>query len=215
MLSRAAFLPSPLRNMALVLAMAAALAGCQRNPLVVKRSPCPAVAVPTYLGDVTLFRPGGAVDANNIDVVATLTNVRETCTEGDVTLTTDISFDIVARRSEAGPARTLTLPVFTTLIQGGNLVLSKQIVPVQVNFAEGATRATASSGVRTNVARAQTQLSPELQAKINRKRKATDADAAVDPLADPEVRAALRAASFEALIGFQLDEAGLAYNVTK
>jgi hypothetical protein len=29
------------------------------------------------------------------------------------------------------------------------------------------------------------------------------------------VRAALRAASFEVLLGFQLDEAGLAYNVSK
>jgi hypothetical protein len=201
--------------MALVAVMAATVAGCQRNPLVVKRSPCPAVAVPTYLGDVTLFRPGGAADANNIDLVATLTNVRETCIEGDVTLTTDITFDIVARRNDPGPARSLTLPVFTSIVQGGNLVLSKQVVPVQVNFAEGATRAMASGGVRTNVSRAQTQLSPELQAKIARKRKATDADAAIDPLADPEVRAALRAASFEALIGFQLDEAGLAYNVTK
>jgi hypothetical protein len=214
-LSRVAPLASSLRVTALLVIIAAALAGCQRNPLVVKRSLCPAVAVPTYLGDVTLFRPGGAVDAGNIDVVATITNVRENCIEGDVMLTTDISFDVVARRSEPGPARSLTLPVFTTIVQGGNLVLSKQVVPVEIRFAEGATRAMASSGMRTNVARSQTLLSPELQAKITRKRKATDADAAIDPLADPEVRAALRAASFEALIGFQLDEAGLAYNVTK
>ena len=30
----------------------AVLAGCQRNPLVVKRSICPAVAVPTYAGEI-------------------------------------------------------------------------------------------------------------------------------------------------------------------
>jgi hypothetical protein len=58
-------------------------------------------------------------------------------------------------------------------------------------------------------------LPPEIQAKVTRKRKASDLDAAVDPMADPQVRAALRAASFEVLIGFQLDEAGLAYNVSK
>ena len=195
--------------------MAAAVAGCQRNPLIVKRSPCPAVAVPTYLGDVTMFGAGGAADARNIDVVATITNVRDTCVEGESTLSTDITFDVVARRNEAGPARSVSLPVFATIVQGSNLVLSKQTVPVTINFAAGATRATASSGVRTDVARSQTQLPPELQARINRKRKPSDPDAAIDPLADPEVRAALRAASFEVLLGFQLDEAGLAYNVTK
>ncbi|MEN9932376.1 MAG: hypothetical protein RIS17_949, partial [Pseudomonadota bacterium] len=41
------------------------------------------------------------------------------------------------------------------------------------------------------------------------------ADAATDPMADPEVRAALRAASFEVLIGFQLDDRALAYNIAK
>ena len=204
-----------LRNTVLVTGLAAAVAGCQRNPLIVTRSPCPAVAVPAYLGDVTLFRPGGADDAKNIDLVATITNVRDTCIEGDTTLTTDISFDVVARRDAAGPARAVSLPVFATIVQGSNLVLSKQLVPVTINFAQGATRATATAGVRTDVARSQTQLTPELQAKINRKRKPSDPDAAIDPLADPEVRAALRAASFEVLLGFQLDEAGLAYNVTK
>ena len=206
---------SYVRNTVLVIAMAAAVAGCQRNPLIVRRSPCPAVAVPAYLGDVTLLRPGGADDARNIDIVAAITNVRDTCLEGEATLTTDISFEVVARRDDAGPARSVSLPVFASIIQGSNLVLSKQLVPVTVNFAAGATRATASAGVRSDVARSQTQLSPELQAKINRKRKPSDPDAAIDPLADPEVRAALRAASFEVLLGFQLDEAGLAYNVTK
>ena len=207
--------PAPLRAVIIVAALGLAAAGCQRNPLIVKRSPCPAVAVPTYLGDATIFAPGGAADARNIDVTATLTNLRDTCLENGDRLTTDISFDVVARRAEPGPARTLTLPVFATIVQGGNLVVSKQMMPVTVTFAQGQTRATASSGVRTNVAQSATALPPEIQAKVQRKRKASDPDAAVDPLADPEVRAALRAASFEVLIGFQLDDAGLAYNVTK
>lgn len=204
-----------LRNLVLGLAFAAALGGCQRNPLVVKRSPCPAVAVPSYLGDATIFAAGGAVDARNIDVVATITNVRDTCFEGAEKLTTDVTFEVVARRSEAGPARSVALPVFATIVQGGNLVLSKQVSNVTVAFAPGATRATGNGGIRTDVARSATTLSPEMQAKIQRKRKPTDPDAAIDPLADPEVRAALRAASFEVLLGFQLDEAGLAYNVAK
>jgi hypothetical protein len=204
-----------LRNALLVVGIAVAVTGCQRNPLVVKRSPCPAVAVPTYLGDATVFGPGGAADAKNIDFVATLTNLRDTCLEGDEKLTTDVSFEIVARRDAAGPARTVTLPVFTTVVQGGNLVLSKEVTGVAVTFAEGQTRGTGRGVVRTSVARSAATLPPEIQAKVTRKRKASDLDAAVDPMADPQVRAALRAASFEVLIGFQLDEAGLAYNVSK
>ena len=204
-----------LRNGMLVVAIAAAVAGCQRNPLIVKRSPCPAVAVPNYLGDATIFGAGGATDARNIDVVATLTNLRETCIEGEQKLTTDVTFDVVARRSAAGPARSITFPVMTTVVQGGNLVLSKEVTGVVVNFAEGAIRATGSGGARANVARSASTLPPNIQAKVDRKRKPTDADAAIDPLADPQVKAALRAASFEVLVGFQLDEAGIAYNVSK
>jgi len=203
------------RNGVLIAGLAIVLAGCQRNPMLVKRSPCPAVAVPAYLGDATIFGPGGSGDAKNIDVVATITNLRETCLEGDEKLTTDVTFDVVARRNEAGPARSLTLPVFATVVQGGNLVLSKEVVGVVVSFAEGQTRGSGSGGVRTNVSRSAATLPPEIQAKVARKRKATDADAAVDPLADPQVRAALRAVSFEVLLGFQLDDRALAYNIAK
>ena len=43
----------------------------------------------------------------------------------------------------------------------------------------------------------------------------TFAGIAVVVLAPPQVRAAVRAASFEVLVGFQLDDASLAYNVGK
>ena len=66
----------------------------------------------------------------------------------------------------------------TTVVQGGNLVLSKEVTNVVVSFAEGATRATGTGGVRTNVARSASTLPPEIQAKVNRKRKASDLDAA-------------------------------------
>ena len=42
-----------------------------------------------------------------------------------------------------------------------------------------------------------------------------DPDAAIDPLADPTVREAVRRASFELLVGFQLTEQQLAYNATR
>lgn len=196
------------------LGLALALAACDRNPLIVSRSSCPAVAVATYAGDITLFRPGPP-DAANLDAVATITNVRDECAETPEFFVSRVSFDVVARRSDAGPARTIALPVFVAVVQGGNVVDAKQITQVQVNFAAGQERALATGTATANVSRQAAAVSPEILAKINRDRKPGEIDAATDPMADPEVRAALRAASFEVLLGFQLDDRALAYNVAK
>ena len=193
-----------------------ALAGCQKNPLLVKRALCPAVAVPYYAGDVTVFAPGDtARNASAVDVVATITNVRGTCVEGAAALETDIAFAVVARRTSTAGARALTLPFFASVVNGGNLLVSKQIGRVTLNFADGAARATTNGAARARVARSATALPAEIQARVSRNRKAGDLDAATDPLAEPDVRAAVRAASYEVLLGFQLDDAALAYNVTK
>ncbi len=112
------------------------------------------------------------------------------------------------------PPRRVTLPVFATVVQGGNLVLSKEIGSVDLNFADGQARAVGRGGVRTSVARAASHAAAdEIQAKVNRKRKADRSRCRHRSAADPLVRAALRAASFEVLIGFQLTKPGLAYNV--
>jgi len=58
-------------------------------------------------------------------------------------------------------------------------------------------------------------LPDEVRDKITRRRKAGDVDAALDPMADPQVRAAVQAATFEMLVGFQLTEEQLAYNATR
>ena len=51
--------------------------------------------------------------------------------------------------------------------------------------------------------------------EITRERKPGDADAALDPMADPAVRAAVQRASFELLVGFQLTDEQLRYNATR
>ena len=107
------FAVSKLRIAAHVAVVAVALAGCQRNPLVIRRAICPAVAVPIYAGDLTLFQPGTGPDAGNIDVSATITNVRDTCTESPETLATNITYDVIARRSVTNGARRVTLPLMT------------------------------------------------------------------------------------------------------
>jgi hypothetical protein len=50
---------------------------------------------------------------------------------------------------------------------------------------------------------------------LTRPRKVGDPSAAVDPLTDPTIRAAVANATFEHLIGFQLSEQQLRYNVTR
>ena len=206
---------SRLRSIAALTLAVATLTGCNRNPLRVQRSACPAVAVPNYAGDATLFSPADSRDASAIDVVATITNVRSVCDDGAATLGTNLSFDVVARRTRAQGARTVTLPFFASVVQGGNLLVSKQVGQVTLNFADGQLRTQAAGAAHAQVARASATLDPKIQAKITRKRKAGDLDAATDPLADPEVKAAIRAITFEVLVGFQLDEAALGYNVLK
>ncbi|MGL4542009.1 MAG: hypothetical protein ACRCUI_05825 [Polymorphobacter sp.] len=191
------------------------LGACQRNPLTVTRSLCPAVAVPQFVGDTTLFAPPASRDASAIDVTATIINLRGTCTESPEILGTTVNFDVAGQRRVAGPARAVTLPIFIAMVQGGNVLVSKQVSSVTLNFAEGQLRTQTASGGQARVARAATTLPPEIQAQISRKREPGDADAAIDPLADPTVKAAVRATSFEVLVGFQLDDAALAYNALK
>lgn len=204
------------RLLALPLLAVLALSGCQKNLLLVKRSACPAVAVPNYAGDVTLFAAGDTSgDARAVDVTATITEVRGNCVEGTDQLTTGVNFKVVARRTNPAGARSVTLPFFASVVQGGNLLVSKQLGSVTVSFADGQIRGEGAGGANARVSRAAAQLPTEIQDRISRKRKAGDLDAATDPLADPEVRAAVRAASFEVLVGFQLSDQALAYNATK
>jgi hypothetical protein len=206
------------RSKALALALvggALLLAGCNRNPLLVERSPCPALAIPVYTGSYTRFDPPQSRDANAIAMTAQITDLTGTCLEGPEFLSTEVRFTVSAQRRRPGPAEEVYLPVFVGLAQGGNVLVSKQLTGVQLRFAEGALRAEAVGGARADVHRSATSLPPEVADRITRQRRPDDPDALTDPLADPQVRAAVRAASFEVLVGFQLDDASLAYNVGK
>lgn len=204
--------------LAAMVAPALLLAGCDRNPLVVRRSSCPAVAVAAYAGDTTLFRSAAAVaaaDAANLDAVAAITNVRDDCTETAEQFVSRISYDVIVRRTDTAQARQFVLPVFAAVVQAGNIVNAKQISQVTVNFAAGQERAVAQGTTTAAVSRTAAAVPQAILDKINRKRRPGELDAATDPMADPEVKAALRAASFEVLLGFQLDDRALAYNIAK
>ena len=215
---------TPRTRLYAAVALAAALAGCRgTGDLVVDegvgitsvRSACPAVGVPDYTGDVTLFRTPGVTTADNIDVVGTLTNVRSTCNETGEKVFTSATFDVLARRTDSRGARQVTLPYFVTVLRGGSAVVSKRVGSVTINFADGQERAQASGSASVYVDKAEASLPAEIREQITRKRKAGDADAAVDPLSRPEVKAAVTRATFEVLVGFQLGQDQLTYNATR
>lgn len=181
----------------------------------ITRSACPAVAIPAYTGDITLFDPPASRDARAIDVTATITNIRTSCNDAGTTLQSTATFDVQARRANGSGAREVVLPYFATVMRGGTQIVSKQLGRVAVRFADGELRASTTTTATASVSRAAATISDEIERKINRKRKAGDADAAIDPMADPAVRAAVNQASFELLVGFQLSQDQLAYNATR
>ena len=201
-----------------------ALAGCRtKGDIVVDdgvgitavRGACPAVGIPDYTGDVTLFTVPGSTDSNAIDVVAAMTNVRNQCNDTGDHVYAGVTFDVLGRRSDVRGARQVQLPYFVSVLRGGTAVISKRVGTVTLNFADGQERAQASAQGGAFIDRAESTLPADIRERLTRRRRAGDTDAAVDPLSDPEVKAAVARASFEVLLGFQLDERQIAYNATR
>lgn len=198
-----------------------ALAGCSRRGeidasggITAIRSACPAAAIPAYTGDITLFDPAQSRDASAIDVVAQITDLRSTCSEGEQ-LYTEATFEVHARRSNATGARQVTLPYFATVVRGGNAVVAKRIGQVVLDFAPGQYRASAVAKAGSYVDKAAATLPEDIRKRITAKRRPGDEDAAVDPFSRPDVRTALQRTSFELLVGFNLTPDQLRYNVTR
>jgi hypothetical protein len=203
---------------------AVALAGCAKEgDIVVEqgvgitalRSVCPAVGVPDFTGNVTLFNPAAARTADALDLTASITNVRSQCNDTGEEVFSTATFDVLAQRRDTRGARSVTLPYYSTVVRGGSSVVAKRLGSVTLSFADGQERASASGTAGAVVNRAAATLPADIRERITRRRRAGEADAAIDPLNQPDVRAALAQASFELLIGFQLTDDQLAYNATR
>ena len=212
------------RNALLAATVAAALAGCAREgDIVVEqgvgitalRTVCPAVGVPDFTGNVTLFNPEDARTADAIDVTASITNVRSQCDDSGDEVYSTATFDVLAQRRDARGAKSVTLPYYSTVVRGGNSVIAKRVGQVTLNFADGQDRAVASGTAGAVIDRAAATLPADIRERITRRRRAGEAEAAIDPLNEPDVRAALARARFELLIGFQLTDDQLAYNARR
>ncbi|MDP9413942.1 MAG: hypothetical protein M3Q08_07585 [Pseudomonadota bacterium] len=198
-----------------------ALLGCSREGelttagVITTRTACPAVAIPAATGDITLFNPENSRDASAIDVVAHVTSVRSTCDESGEYIVSNVTFDVHGQRRDTSGEREVVLPYFATVVQGGTNVVSKRLGRVALRFANGQNRASTSGTASAQVLRSAATLPEDIRRQVTRERKPGDADAALDPLADPAVRAAVTRATFEFLVGFQLTREQLAYNATR
>src|SRR5205085_1806628 len=76
------------------------LAGCSREGLIenggvyTTRSACPQVGIVGGTGDITLFSPANNMTAGALDVTATMTNVRSSCTEEGDQIVSQVWFDV-------------------------------------------------------------------------------------------------------------------------
>ena len=210
---------------AVLLSGLAALGGCaSRGELALAgdsvgitavRTVCPAVGVPDYTGDVTTFTDSASRALDALDVTATITNVRSNCNDQGDRVYAGASFDVLARRADTRGSRRVELPYYSAVLQGNSAVVAKRVGTVTVDFADGQERAQATGRAGAFVDRAAATLPDEIRDRITRRRRPGDPEAALDPLTDPQVRAAVARASFELLIGFQLTEEQLAYNATR
>ena len=179
------------------------------------RSACPIAGVPGGTGDITLFNPPSSTDSRAIDVTATITDLRNGCQDVGNDVVSTASFTVIASRTNAGPARQVVIPYFDIAMQGGSRVVAKRIGQIVLNFEAGNSRTWTRSSAIVRVNRGAATLPESVRKLLNRPRKAGDPAAAVDPLSDPAVRAAVANSTFEHLIGFQLTQDQLRYNVTR
>ena len=179
------------------------------------RSTCPIAGIPAGTGDITLFNPVGSTDARAIDVSAAIMGLRAYCQDAGNDVASTLQFTIVGLRRDAGPARQVVLPYFDVALRGGQTVAAKKIGQAVLSFPAGRMHAQTQVQVSVRVNRGAATLPANVRQILTRPRKAGEADAAVDPLADPGVRSAVANATFEHLVGFQLTQDQLRYNATR
>ena len=207
-------------RLASVIALAL-LAGCTRKGsledggIFTYRSDCPQVAIPAATGDITSFDPAGSTDASAIDVEAAITDVRGACQDSGTDVISTVTFDVVATRRNPAEARQVLLPYFDAVVQSGDKVVAKRVGQVALNFAAGSIRAQTSAQATARISRAAATLPENVREMLTRPRKAGDPDAAIDPLTDPAVRAAVAQSTFQHVVGFQLTPDQLKYNATR
>lgn len=188
------------------------LAGCSSNPLQVTRTLCPATAVPQHAGTLTFFSPPSSRTADSVVASANIFNLQNQCNEGGEKVTSNLRFSIGAQRPNAAAEQTITVPYFVAVVKEGETLLSKQIYEATLTFAAGDVRAESVQTVQAAVDRAEA-LAAAGPAPGSEKKKRKRGE-----MAEPEdlfFDAKPKASGFEILVGFQLTDAQVHYNITQ
>jgi len=178
-------------------------------------SVCPATGMADFTGDITTFRKPGSTDARDIDIAASINDVRAACDPKTTPVDAQVTFRVQARRSDARGERDVVLPYFVTVVRGTNVVIAKRLGQVSLHFADGQARAEGIGTGSATIDRNEATLDRDARARITKIRKPGEADAAIDPMTDPDVKKAVARATFEVLVGFQLTPEQLQYNATR
>lgn len=107
------------------LALGLGLSGCglfKKDPL-----ECPAVAVVSGTGTLTMFQDGPGRDTSDIVFRAEIGNVSLSCKKTRGGLRTSLTFDISAYGGPADVNQTASVPFFVAVTLGNERVLSKRI----------------------------------------------------------------------------------------
>jgi hypothetical protein len=179
------------------------------------RSACPIPGIPAGTGDITLFNPPGSTDSRAIDVTAAITDLRATCQQSSDEVISTATFTIVALRRDPGPGRQVVIPYFDVALRGGAEVAAKQIGQAVLNFGPGSLHAWTRVRAIVRVNRGAATLPANVRAILTRPRKGGEAEAAIDPMADPRIAKAVANATFEHLVGFELTQDQIRYNATR
>ncbi len=187
-----------MKKQLLLLALSLGLAACNTaKPLEVRRTSCPAIAVPKHTGTLTRFAQAGRFDTQDVQLVASIGQLDSNCVETDDGVRTAVSFNIVATRPAKGPAAAAQLPFFVTVVKDGETLIAKQVYGASLSFADGA--ASSSQSQVVTVATPKIPLPPK--PKKNNE---------IDEFAPPP-----KPAVYELLVGFQLSDSEVVYNITK
>jgi hypothetical protein len=180
------------------MALPLVLSACaSSNPLEVRRTSCPALSVPKHTGSLTRFSQAGRFDTQDVRLVATIVQLSDTCIENANGVNTAVSFTISAVRPTKGAADSVQLPYFITVVKDGETLIAKQVYGTSLEFADGAT----SGSVRQVV----TVKTPEVPLPPKPKKNNE-----IDEFAPPP-----KPAVYEILVGFQLTNDDVVYNISK
>ena len=109
----------------------------------------------------------------------------------------------------------MILPYFNVALQGNNRIAAKAVGNAALNFKPGEVQSWTRVQSTVRINRGVATLPENVRRILTQERKPGDPEAAVDPLSDPAVRAAVATATFEQLVGFQLTQDQLRYNATR